>query len=169
MAEPDPHLPGRLGNPDLTIATDPRFDPRVRATLEGGLGEIAAAPPIGADAPLADILDFLAAFDAEAIAMEADYVDLPPVEGIARRTEAIEGVDGNRITLHTVEPSDHEGMLPGIVHTHGGGMAFLTAEDVPYRRWRDELARIGLVVVGVEFRNSAGRLGCHPFPAGATP
>ena len=166
MARPDPHLPGRLGNPDLTLATDPRLDPRVRTTLEGGLGEIATAPPIGADAPLADILDFLAAFDAEATAMEADYVDLPPVAGIARRTQAIEGIDGNRITLHIVEPAERAGALPGIVHTHGGGMAFLTAEDAPYRRWRDELAVTGLVVVGVEFRNSAGRLGCHPFPAG---
>ena len=33
-------------------------------------------------------------------------------------------------------------------------------------RWREHLAATGLVVVGVEFRNSAGKLGVHPYPAG---
>ena len=32
--------------------------------------------------------------------------------------------------------------------------------------WRDDLAATGMVVVGVEFRNAAGALGPHPFPAG---
>lgn len=32
-------------------------------------------------------------------------------------------------------------------------------------RWREELAATGLVVIGVEFRNGAGALGNHPFPA----
>jgi len=42
----------------------------------------------------------------------------------------------------------------------------LKAADPGYVRWRDELAATGLVVVGVEFRNGAGELGNHPFPAG---
>jgi acetyl esterase/lipase len=42
----------------------------------------------------------------------------------------------------------------------------LSAADAGYVRWRDELAALGTVVVGVEFRNGAGRLGPHPFPAG---
>ena len=42
----------------------------------------------------------------------------------------------------------------------------LTAADAGFRRWRDELAKTGLVVVGVEFRNGGGKLGNHPFPAG---
>jgi acetyl esterase/lipase len=33
-------------------------------------------------------------------------------------------------------------------------------------RWRDELAAQGAVVIGVEFRNAAGKLGNHPYPAG---
>jgi acetyl esterase/lipase len=35
-----------------------------------------------------------------------------------------------------------------------------------YVRWRDELAATGLIVIGVEFRNAAGKLGPFPFPAG---
>ncbi len=45
-------------------------------------------------------------------------------------------------------------------------MVLLEASDTPYTRWRDELAAVGMVVVGVEFRNGAGKLGNHPFPAG---
>jgi acetyl esterase/lipase len=45
-------------------------------------------------------------------------------------------------------------------------MTILTAADPSYVRWRDELAAEGLVAIGVEFRNAAGVLGPHPFPAG---
>jgi alpha/beta superfamily hydrolase len=45
-------------------------------------------------------------------------------------------------------------------------MASLMAADPMYQRWRNELARKGLVVVEVEFRNGGGRLGNHPFLAG---
>ena len=118
------------------------------------------------DAPLDEILAFLEVLETQADAMHEGYAELPPVEGVTRRTEVIDGIDGNEIALFIHEPAECEGLLPGIVHTHGGGMAFLSAKDPPYVRWRDELAATGLVVVGVEFRNSAGRLGCHPFPAG---
>ena len=160
------HLPGRLGNPDITIATDPRLDPRARVMFEGMAQTAEVPPPIGPDAPVAEILELFSAFEAEGLALHEEYAGLPPVEGVARRTEVIDGVDGNAITLHIVEPAKREGLVPGIVHTHGGGMTFFTADDAPYVRWRDELAATGLVVVGVDFRNAAGRLGNHPFPAG---
>ena len=32
--------------------------------------------------------------------------------------------------------------------------------------WRHKLASTGLIVIGVDFRNTAGELGNHPFPAG---
>jgi acetyl esterase/lipase len=52
------------------------------------------------------------------------------------------------------------------VHLHGGGMAILSATDTAIMRGRECLAATGLVVVGVEFRNSGGKLGVHPYPAG---
>lgn len=45
-------------------------------------------------------------------------------------------------------------------------MSMSAAGGPLYARLRDELAATGLVVVGVEFRNAAGVLGPHPFPAG---
>jgi acetyl esterase len=45
-------------------------------------------------------------------------------------------------------------------------MAIANAADAMYSRIREYLAGTGLVVVGVEFRNSGGKLGPHTFPAG---
>ena len=58
------------------------------------------------------------------------------------------------------------GPLPAILHLHGGGMAIASAADMPYIRLREYLAATGLVVVGVEFRNSGGKLGPHPVSGG---
>jgi acetyl esterase len=89
-----------------------------------------------------------------------------PEADVERRTETIEGGDGNPVTLHISRPHGATGPLPGVLHLHGGGMVILQAEGPMYCRIRDELATTGLVVVGVEFRNGAGLLGAHPFPAG---
>jgi acetyl esterase/lipase len=45
-------------------------------------------------------------------------------------------------------------------------MAIGAAADFGYMMLREYLAATGVVVVGVEFRNSGGRLGPYPFPAG---
>ena len=94
------------------------------------------------------------------------YAELPPIEGVTSTTETITGVDGNEISLYVHRPAEITPGAPGILHIHGGGMAILTAADPSFVRWRDELAALGAVVVGVEFRNAAGVLGPHQFPAG---
>lgn len=45
-------------------------------------------------------------------------------------------------------------------------MSILSTTDPIYRATRLRLAELGFTVVGVEFRNAAGRLGAHRFPAG---
>ena len=168
MASSTPKLPGRLGDPTLTLATDPRLDPRLREVLDvyglSGWGETAV---VDRDPSLEEILDGVAEAESMSDALYAGiFASLPPVPGVARRSEAIEGVDGNEIRLYIHEPEQRTGPLPGIVHTHGGGMVLMTARDPQYVRWRDELAASGLCVIGVEFRNGGGKLGNHPFPAG---
>jgi acetyl esterase len=163
-----PHLPGRLGNPDMDLKTDPRTDPRLAAALAAF--EMDAAPPplpVHAGSPLQDRLDFLAEVEAGLDAFhDALFSDLPPVEQVERTTRTIKGVDGNDINLYIHRPKDVSGPMPCIYHIHGGGMVILEATGANCVRWRDELAALGLVVVGVEFRNAAGKLGNHPFPAG---
>ncbi len=162
-----PNLPGRLGDPDLTLATDPRSDPRMVAALEPlGVAGRAEPVPLSPDSSLEDIRT-LAALGEPGFEQLFDvlFAALPPVEGVESRTEVISGVDGNDISLYIHRPAGDGGPYPGILHIHGGGMVILSAAGASYRRWRDELAARGLVVVGVEFRNAAGALGCHPFPA----
>ena len=163
-----PGLPGRLGDPARTLKTDPRIDPRLLAAL-APLGLDGPPPPValGSDSPMKAKLDYLAASEAAMGGLFASVVaDLPPITNVARRVETIRGQDGNEIRLYIHSPLKAAGPLPCVYHMHGGGMVILTADDPPYRRWRDELAAVGLVAVGVEFRNGGGKLGNHPFPAG---
>ncbi|MEQ8859087.1 MAG: alpha/beta hydrolase fold domain-containing protein [Pseudomonadales bacterium] len=161
------HLPGRLGDPASTLLGDRRLDPRIAAALEVA-GELAAGvEPVAPGASYEACLDYCRAFETSAAAahplMEAA---MPTFEGVVVTTETIRGVDGNDITLYVHAPKNRHGAAPCVVHTHGGGMVLMTAADPGFVRWRSSLAEAGLVVVGVEFRNGAGCLGNHPFPAG---
>ncbi|MFM2072610.1 MAG: hypothetical protein RLZZ623_2873, partial [Actinomycetota bacterium] len=45
-----PHLPGRLGNPDSTLANDPRSDPRMIAAMTPlGLADRTPPQPVTLD------------------------------------------------------------------------------------------------------------------------
>ena len=163
----DLNLPGRLGDPDRTLGADPRADVRMVQALEPlGLAGRAEPVPLDANSSLEDIRAVAAAGEPGFEQLfDALFAELPPVEGVESRTEVITGIDGNDISLYVHRPAGDDGPRPGILHIHGGGMVILTAAGSSYRRWRDELGARGLVVVGVEFRNAAGALGCHPFPA----
>ena len=164
----EPHLPGRLGDPEMTIANDPRADPRMVAVMEQvGMAAPPEPMPVAPDGPLEEILSVIDVTEEGFGALWAAlFSGLTPIDGVTSRTEIIPGSDGNDVTLFIHEPAERSGPLPAIVHTHGGGMALQAAADPNYVRWRDELAATGLVVVGVEFRNAGGKLGPHPFPAG---
>lgn len=163
-----PILPGRIGNPEELLKTDPRADPRlVRACEPYGLAGARPAVPVNAGSPLQDKLNFSASNEAGMTEVFAAMgKDLEEIRTVDRRTEVIKGVDGNDINLYIHTPQDMSASRPCVYHLHGGGMVILTADDPTYRRWRDELAAAGMVAVGVEFRNGAGTLGNHPFPAG---
>lgn len=161
--------PGRLGNPGETLGSDPRTDPRLVAMLEPfGLTGHGDPLPVDADTPIEQQIEFCTAAEQGFQAVfDAAFAGLPEIEGVERSTETISGVDGNDITLYVHRPAAAgSDAVPGILHIHGGGMVILTAADRNYARWRDSLAAEGTVVVGVEYRNGAGVLGPHPFPAG---
>jgi len=141
----------------------------VAAMAPLGMDALALETPVTADSPIEDIyahcIEAELGFGALGVMLSTET---PAPEGVTSRTEVITGVDGNKISLYIHTPAGHSAdqPLPCVVHTHGGGMVILKAADPGYVRWRDELAATGLVVVGVEFRNGAGELGNHPFPAG---
>lgn len=92
--------------------------------------------------------------------------DLGRPDGVTTTTTECTGIDGNTVALFVSRPANADGELPAVVHLHGGGMAIASAADAAYVGLREHLAATGLVVVGVEFRNSSAKLGAHPYPAG---
>jgi acetyl esterase/lipase len=159
---------GRLADPNATIGTDPRSDPRmVAAFTPFGLDGRLPLSALTVDAPLEDRLRFAAESEEGTGGLLDVFAQaVPIVEGVTTTTTTIAGVDGNDVTVYVSRPDDTDTALPCVVHLHGGGMAMLSAADTGFTRGREFLAATGLVVVGVEFRNSGGKLGPHPYPAG---
>lgn len=87
------------------------------------------------------------------------------LEDVVEEEITIKGVDDNDITIIINSP---KGSTPNkaILFMHGGGMAFLSAKGGTYRAWARLLARDGLVVASVDFRNCSGTGARAPFPAG---
>jgi acetyl esterase/lipase len=158
---------GRLANPECSLGTDARSDPRmVKALAPFGLDALSPPPPLTADSPLADRLAFTAEIEEAMSAVFEPFAQAMPIaEGVTTTTVTIPGGDGQDLTLYISRPDTAAG-LPCVVHLHGGGMAMLSAADTGVMRGCEFLAATGLVVVGVEFRNSGGKLGVHPYPAG---
>jgi len=161
-------LPGRLGDPGVTLRDDPRADPRMVAALAAfGLDVPGEPPPVSVDSPMSDLLAWAEETEVGFEALFAGLVaGLPPVEGVTSETITVPGRDGYQIKLYVHRPTGASGPLPCIYHVHGGGMVLIGAAGPCYDRWRSELAATGMVVVGVEFRNGAGKLGPHPYPTG---
>jgi len=163
-----PTLPGRLGDPTRIMRADPRADPRLIAALTPfGLDAAPTDLPVRLDSSLPAKLDYLASTEQGMGAVFSSFFSgLPPITQVERRTEVVKGRDGDDIKLYIHRPTQASGALPCVYHLHGGGMVMMSAADLGYVRWRDELAARGLVVVGAEFRNGGGQLGNYPFPAG---
>lgn len=165
MTDTTTHRPvGRLGDPALSLADDPRADPRMIAVLGafGVTGHADDAPmdrTAGREALLAFVSAVEESFEGFFAALAGSWT---PVPGIVRETRE----PAPDITLHVHRPEGVEGPLPVVYQIHGGGMVMLATAGPAYAHWRDELAAAGSVVVGVEYRNGGGRLGAHPFPAG---
>lgn len=161
-------LAGRLADPNCSLGTDPRSDPRMVAALAPlGMADLLPETPLSVDSPLANRLAYCAAAE-EVVGRSLDTFALmaPAPAGVSTTTVTIPGGEGNQLTLFISRPLKAHGPLPAVVHFHGGAMAIGSAADAAYRHLRECLAATGLVAVGVEFRNSAGRLGAHPYPAG---
>jgi acetyl esterase/lipase len=156
----------------MTMRDDPRADPRMLAALAPlDLDLPPAAMPLPLDAPREQLLEVCAAMEQGMDELFGSFsTGLEPVAGVTTLTITIPRPGGGEITAYVHRPDGADravvGVLPGVVHLHGGGMVLLEAAGPAYRHWRDMLAASGLVVVGVEFRNGAGKHGSHPYPGG---
>ena len=121
---------GRLANPDCSLGTDPRADPRmVQALAQFGMDALSPVLPLTVDSPLADRLAFTAEIEEMMSTLFEPFAQAMPIaEGVTTTTVTIPGGDGQDLTLYVSRP-DADEALPCVVHLHGGGMAILSAAD----------------------------------------
>ena len=167
IPEIDFSLPGKLGNPNLTLLEDPRLDPRIRdAYLKIPL--FSTPPPSISINPTYE--EAIALVEWMDKAMDSREVlgqeSMPSFTDITSSKEIIQDKQGRKIELYLDRPQKSDGPIPCIVHFHGGGMSFSSAKNPYSIRWRKSLAQQGALVIGVEFATQTLHEGNHPFPAG---
>ncbi|MFB4307466.1 alpha/beta hydrolase [Actinomadura sp. GTD37] len=85
----------------------------------------------------------------------------PPVPVEIRDVTVPGPQDAPGVPVRVFRPAEHDGLLPGLVHIHGGGFALGGVDQ-----YQDDAtgiaAEVGAVVVSVEYRLAPE----HPFPAG---
>lgn len=138
------------------IVEDPRVDPRIKALF-------AEIPPArGAKlGSREEVLAGLAAMAAQntgssfvSVLAEQDFESIVPSDGLdISMYEVRSQPDGNTITMQLIRPQSDE-PLPCVYYIHGGGMVMLSAYDPNYAAWGRMIARAGVAVVMVEFRNA---------------
>ena len=97
------------------------------------------------------------------------YKEAVPEEGLVTTTkEFISQPDGNTIKIQYIRPDSDE-TLPCIYYIHGGGMMISSCFDELYGAWGRCIARQGVAVAMVDFRNcmwASSAPEVAPFPAG---
>lgn len=174
-ATPTIPQPGRLGDPNINVLTDPRINPKLRSALVAlGVGtqeepSIPKTLSIPALTPIIQAAD--TTFTGLYNAIENDLPSDADEPEIAISTRTIKGVDDNDIVLYIYTPvaaaAAAAGPFPAVIYYHGGGMVFIATDNRAHRRWLRSLAAQGVVAIGVDFRNAFTSASEHnPFPAG---
>ena len=161
-------LPGRLGSPTMTMFEDPRLDPRIIKELTTNTLPPTSMPPeITLSSSYESAIEWIEFMHEAMRANDAVFLKSMPEFSDVESTElSIESDSSHKIKLFIDKPEKPGTFMPCIVHMHGGGMTFDTAESPQNIRWRKSLAQQGMLVVGVEFLSEALFPGHHPFPAG---
>ena len=154
------------------LSEDPRIDPRLKS-LFGKMPAIG-----GRELPdRAEVLRRNASEKAvagravmAAFAERADNEELAPSTGLTVTTETFASdPDGNEIKVQFVRPDFAGDRPPCVYYIHGGGMATMSCFDGNYRAWGRMIARNGVAVAMVDFRNAVVASSAPevaPYPAG---
>lgn len=116
--------PGRLGDPTMTLATDPRTHPKIRQFVQAF--PVPNATEYPKDWSIESLTPVIAASEAGVAGLyEMLENDLPtdanePAVDIIEQT--IKGVDGNDIKVYIYKPASAREPLPAVLYFHGGGM-----------------------------------------------
>jgi acetyl esterase len=155
----------------MSIADDPRIDPRIKA-LMANIPTMTQTDVESRDALLEELNrpEAVAQRELMTTVLEMlDNEDVAPSKGLNVTTlEFTSTPDGNTVKIQFVRPQTDE-VLPCVYYIHGGGMASLSCFDGMYRAWGRIIANQGVAVAMVDFRNSmtpSSAPEVAPFPAG---
>ncbi|CAK1366467.1 unnamed protein product [Cercospora beticola] len=162
--------PGRLGNTDLSISTDPRTHPKLKAVVNAyGMGGnnmqgVSDTKNLEVGTKLAEEME-------TAIFGLYGAIDMSTPEDknegeVEETVEEIDGPDGNKIKLYIFKPKGVNGKLPGVVYIHGGGMTIGPTKNPVHDRWCKSLALQGNITIMPDFRNAWTKTQHNPFPTG---
>ena len=118
--------PGRLGDPNMTVVTDPRTHPKIRQLVEAMGQGLTAAPKLPEEWSIESLTPVVAASEAGVAGLyEMLENDLPtdadePAIDISEQT--IKGVDGNDVKFWIYKPASVQEPVPAVFYFHGGGM-----------------------------------------------
>ena len=166
--------PGRLGDPSMTVGTDPRANAKLLGMLNQlgmqGFGLPPALNQVSENSSLNEIAVLIKEFE-DGIKML--YANIPletPADKneleVEMKEETIKGGDGQDMIVYVYRPKNTSGKLPGVVYTHGGGMVLNPTMNPVHDRWCKSLAAQGIVAIMPDFRNAYTAEKFHHFPAG---
>lgn len=165
--------PGRLGDPNLNVTTDPRTHPKVSELLKAmGVLEMMTDYPERADWTIEALTPHVAATDTATTGLYNSLDNELPTDAdepeIETTTQTIKGVDNNDITLYIYRPksASPQTPLPAVIYSHGGGMVTIATDTKVHRRWIRSLALQNLIAIMPDFRNAYTPESHNPFPAG---
>ena len=155
------------------IKNDPRIDKRIRAVF----GEVdfnsvtttnaTTREEILAEQETEEAVQGKAVM--EMINNSPHYKEVVTDEGLVTHTkEFTSSPDGNNIKIQYIRPDTDE-KLPCVYYIHGGGMMVSSCFDELYAAWGRCMARQGVAVAMVDFRNAMWASSAPeiaPFPAG---
>ena len=155
------------------IKNDPRIDKRIRAVFgEVDLNSVTTTNATNREEILAE-QETEEAIQGKAV-MEMinnspHYKEVVTDEGLVTYTkEFTSSPDGNNIKIQYIRPDTDE-KLPCVYYIHGGGMMVSSCFDELYAAWGRCMARQGVAVAMVDFRNAMWASSAPeiaPFPAG---
>nr|POE59790.1 carboxylesterase nlhh [Quercus suber] len=172
MAPPSYSPPGRLGNPDMSLATDPRTNKKLLQVVSQFGADQNAPPPkdFSVKTSISDLSKVMAAINNQTEAlykmMPNDLPEDDQEPEVSREDRVLNGPDGNTIKIHVFRTIGASGKLPCVVYLHGGAMVFLNTMNKVHERWCKSMAVAGVVAIAVDFRNAWTAEGHNPFPAG---
>ena len=153
------------------IAEDTRIDPRLKAMF-GDLPAI-SQPDVSSREELIERMNRPEAIRAREAALAAlntpELEQIAPSDGLDISSETITSQpDGNAIKILLIRPQS-DAPLPAVYYIHGGGMQSGSCYDPRTGAWGRLIARQGVAVAMVDFRNSlipSSTPDLAPYPGG---